>query len=190
MEYRRDKLLAARSQLLTAIDLFHGEGDPISVHTLAGAAAEMLESLCRASGVAPFTDHVHASFPDKSLKDIWRIRNLYRNAFKHADGDDTDVMTQFDEQANDFLIYVAVEDYLRLRRKSPVSMQVFQVWFIAVHEDRLQPDINPTPFRTAFPGIGAHSRGTQKEALRRMIALKSEDTDLLAQPNTEALVLA
>ena len=179
----------ARSQLLTAIDLHLLHRDPVSVHTLAGVAAEIIETLCRAEGLGAFLDHTHASFPTKSLKDIWAIRNLYRNAFKHAERDDADVIAQFDEEVNDFLIYVAVDDYLRLRRRSPIVMQVFQVWFIAVHEERLAGDIDPGPFRLAFPGIQTMDRRQQKRVALQVLAEQEHDAGLLRHPHTEPMSL-
>jgi hypothetical protein len=53
-------LVVARSQLLTAIDLFFNDRDPISVHALGGNAREMLESLCRLAAVEPITELVLA----------------------------------------------------------------------------------------------------------------------------------
>src|SRR5450759_3861960 len=76
-------LLIARSQLLTAIDILFSHGDPISVHTLAGAAREILEGLCRLEGIEPMTDFILKDHPEKSRKDIWNAMNLYRNCFKH-----------------------------------------------------------------------------------------------------------
>jgi hypothetical protein len=43
--------LVARSQLLTAIDLFFEDRDPVSVQALAGNARELLERLCRLRGI-------------------------------------------------------------------------------------------------------------------------------------------
>jgi hypothetical protein len=76
-------LLIARSQLLTAIDLFFADKDPISVHTLAGAAREILEELCRLDEIEPMTEFILKDHPNKFRKDIWSAMNLYRNCFKH-----------------------------------------------------------------------------------------------------------
>jgi hypothetical protein len=51
-------------------------GDPISVHTLAGAAREILEGLCRLEGIEPMTDFILKDHPRKSRKDIWNAMNL------------------------------------------------------------------------------------------------------------------
>src|ERR1035437_4674844 len=76
-------LLVARSQLLTAIDLFFADSDPISVHTLAGAAREILEDLCRLKSIEPMTEFILKDHPNKSRRDIYNALNLYRNVFKH-----------------------------------------------------------------------------------------------------------
>lgn len=191
MANRLDKLLIARSQLLTAIDLHFDCKDAISVHTLAGAASEIIESLCRSASVAPFTEHIRQTFPEKTQEDIWRIRNLYRNAFKHADRDDSDVIAQFKDINNDFMIYVASEDYLRLRKKAPVPIQVFQVWFGAVHEDRLfSTSVDKKPYREAFPSICSMSRKKQKHQGKMTVARFLADEELLADLKTEPIDLA
>jgi hypothetical protein len=61
----------ARSQLLTAIDLFFNDRDPISVHALAGNAREILESLCRLAAVEPITELFLRDYPHKPKKDIY-----------------------------------------------------------------------------------------------------------------------
>ena len=77
-------LVVARSQLLTAIDLFFNDRDPISVHALAGNAREILESLCRLAAVEPITELFLRDPPHKPKKEIYAALNLYRNCFKHV----------------------------------------------------------------------------------------------------------
>ncbi|MEO8631598.1 MAG: hypothetical protein ABI612_26410 [Betaproteobacteria bacterium] len=45
------KLDAAKNQLATAIWFYFEDRDPISVHTLATAAAEIIDRLCDANGI-------------------------------------------------------------------------------------------------------------------------------------------
>ncbi len=61
-------LVVARSQLLTAIDLFFNDRDPISVHALAGNDREILESLCRLAAVEPITELFSRDHPHKPEK--------------------------------------------------------------------------------------------------------------------------
>lgn len=181
--------MIARCQLLTAIDLHFEDKDAVSIHTLAGAASEIIESLCRSIAIKPMTEDIRCMFPEKTCQEIWKIRNLYRNAFKHADRSDADVIAQFKEVTNDYMIYVGVADYLRLRKASPVPMQVFHTWFSAVHEDRLSSAVNKQPYRDKFPGIRSMSRVDQKRMGKEAIASYLADPQLLRDPRTEAMIL-
>jgi hypothetical protein len=188
-------LLIARSQLLTAIDIFFSHGDPISVHTLAGAAREILEGLCRLEGIEPMTDFILKDHPEKSRKDIWNAMNLYRNCFKHLGrtaeerADDQFTLQQFKETDNDFLLYVCVEDYVRFRKAMPITYQVFQAWFAALHLDLLVDEPKSASFRRAFPTLAQQNRFEQKIRGREMIDLLANDRELLADPRTEPLNL-
>ena len=44
-------------------------------------------------------------------------------------------LDQFNDTKNEYLIYVCVEDYIRLRGAMPIPMQIFQMWFVALHAD-------------------------------------------------------
>jgi len=189
-------LLIARAQLLTAIDLFFADADPVSVHTLAGAAREILEKLCRIEHIEPMTDFILRDHPGKSQNDIWNAMNLYRNCFKHvgktAEEREVDqaTLSQFEETDNDFLLYVCVEDYVRLRRAMPVDFQVFQAWFSEVHMALLSDPSRAESFRRLFPGMAQQSRAEQKRRGVETIATWMNNKELLADPQTEARDLA
>jgi hypothetical protein len=68
---RLTPLTVARSQILTAIELFFADKDPVSVQALAGNARELLEGLCRQAGVQPMTHLIFQDHPDKPKKDIY-----------------------------------------------------------------------------------------------------------------------
>jgi hypothetical protein len=53
---RLTPFMVARSQLLTAIELFFADKDPVSVQALTGNARELLEELCCQIGVEPVTE--------------------------------------------------------------------------------------------------------------------------------------
>ena len=188
-------LKVARSQLLTAVDIFFSDGDPISVHTLAGASQEILERLCRLDGVEPMTDFILKDHPTKSRKEILAAMRLYRNCFKHLGETlakreaDQATLDQFDDVQNEFLLYVCVEDYVRLRKAMPVAFQVFQVWFTALHLDLLVAEKSSSAFQTAFPELAQMERTEQKRRGREMIRLMQNDSALLADSRTEPLVL-
>lgn len=185
----------ARSQLLTAIDLFFEDRDAVSVQALAGNARELLESLCRLRGIEPMTELLLRDHPGRPKKDIYAALNLYRNCFKHvgdteaARKDDQLTLDQFDDSKNDYLLYVCVEDYLRLRGKSPVAMQILQAWFCALHVELLtQPELGEI-FLRAFPGIREMSRDQQKRGGLGVLRKFENDTTLLSHPDTEPVIL-
>jgi|307.fasta_scaffold37763_1 hypothetical protein len=188
-------LFAARSQLLTAIDLFFTDGDPVSVHALAGNAREILESLCRLAAVEPITELLLRDHPNKPKKDIYPALNRYRNCFKHVGktweerrGEQV-ILNQFDDTKNEYLLYVCVEDYLRLRGSSPFPMQVLHAWFCAVHGELIGSCSSRRKFPSLFPAISHMTRNQQKRAALGVIKRSSDDPQVLANPQTEALLV-
>jgi hypothetical protein len=187
--------LVARSQLLTAIDLFFENRDPVSTQALSGNARELLESLCRLRGVEPMTELLMRDHPGRPKRDIYKALNLYRNCFKHLGDteaerkDDQLRLVLFDDTKNEFLLYICVEDYLRLRKKCPVVMQIFLAWFCALYVERLKAREIGDIFLRAFPGIREMTRDQQKrEALAVLYKYKS-DANLLSHPDTEPHIL-
>lgn len=107
-------LTVARSQLLTAIELFCADKDPVSVQALAGNARELLEELCRQAHIQPMTELLLQDHPGRAKKDIYAALNLYRNCFKHLGKteeerlENQNIFNQFDDSKNDYLLYVCV----------------------------------------------------------------------------------
>ena len=169
-------LTVARSQLLTAIDLFFDDKDPISVQSLAGNARELLESLCRVEAIEPMADMLLADHPGRDKKWLYGAVNLYRNCFKHlgktaaARDEDQKTLDQFNDGVNEFLLYLCVEDYVRLRNAMPIPFQVLQAWFVAMHIDLLDGSRDPEIFSSAFPGIREMTRLEQKRRGRVIVA--------------------
>jgi len=188
-------LVAARSQLLTAIDLFFNDRDPVSVHALAGNAREILESLCRLAAVAPITELFLRDHPHKPKKDIYPALNVYRSCFKHVGKtweerkDYQAIFNQFDDSKNECLLYVCVEDYLRLRGSSPFPMQVLHAWFCAVHVDLVDTACSRQKFANLFPDISRMNRYQQKRAALNVIQRSSDDPQVLANPQTEPILI-
>ncbi|HYC02493.1 MAG TPA: hypothetical protein VED40_04325 [Azospirillaceae bacterium] len=186
------KFLVARYQLLTAIDLFLNDRDPVSVHTLAGAAREIIEVLCRSAGISPFMDEIRSNFPERSHKSLYETVNLYRNSFKHAGAgkDDADILSQCSDEANDYLLYVCTEDYLRLRKAAPIEIQVMHAWFACMHFDRLAPAVDKTRWLPLFPGIQGVSRLDAKRMALAALFEARLDEELMSHPKTEPSALS
>ena len=186
--------MVARSQLLTAIELFFADKDPISVQALAGNARELLEELCHQAGVEPITELLLRDHPGKLREDIYDAMNLYRSCFKHLGKteikrrEDLAALDQFDDSINEYLLYVCVEDYVRLRKAMPIPMHVLHGWFCALHSDLLGPDYFAEKFIDFFKDIHQMSKPQQKRAAAAAIFRLSRNSDFLAGPTTEPLV--
>jgi hypothetical protein len=101
------KIVVARAQLVTALDLFARDKDPISIQCLACGGGEIIEALAEAHGEEPFAMHILETQPDMDRKAIRRLRNQYWNAFKHFSDrkgfarEDEDLLSRFDDTKNE-----------------------------------------------------------------------------------------
>jgi hypothetical protein len=78
------KLEAAQQQIGTAIWLYFEDRDPISVHTLAAAAGEIIGHLCRSRGVFSlreiFKQAVKPDYRDEAMRKFAEARNFFKHA--------------------------------------------------------------------------------------------------------------
>jgi hypothetical protein len=134
---RLDKEMVAARQLDTAIRLLFHDGDVVSVHTLACAAANVFRDLLKAKGGETWQDAIIQSYPGLEQQ-IHQTLVRAQNFFKHGDRDPGEHL-DFDENANDEIIIVATLEYgdlLRVgapsrRTKMTTPMSVFQLWYFA-----------------------------------------------------------
>jgi hypothetical protein len=186
------KIDVARSQLVTALDLFVRDKDPISVHCLACGGGAVIEGLAEAQAEEVFATHILQTQPDIDRRKIRGLRNTYWNAFKHFSDrggmarEDEDLIATFSDSKNDIALYIGWYDYALLRKSMPIAAQVFQVWWYALNEDKLSDGADVSIFRSAFPEIMKADRPEQKRRLRRKIEKYRDDKNLLADPATEA----
>lgn len=185
------KIDAARRQLITAIRLFFDDADPVSVYSLASNAWEVIDVLCTSGCVESFSKQARENLPaGHTLK--YYINEPCRNFFKHAAQDpNPDSSVELSESNVASILFLAVEDYIRLRQGGPVETQVFQAWYIAVFPEKVNEDdplarsIVDTA-RLAFPGIGALSASDQIALGRQVLAAARRDAGLAADPKTES----
>lgn len=183
-----DKLTVARRQLATAIELLFVGRDLVSVYSLAANAWEVIDVLCRISNIESFSVQARQNIPQG--KDLRRnyVNSPYRNFFKHADSDPQDTLPPLPDSQVDGVVFLAVEDYIRLNQKSPTQFQVFQLWYIATNPAKLDPDVASEVLAGAdemFPGIIQLSRNQQLAEGARMLHRAATDGGLLADPRTE-----
>lgn len=120
------KLEAAQRQIDCAIELWFHDGDPISIHTLAGASEVLLIDLAKHAGIAIHTteeavDPQHRAF-------MRRMIRTPRNFFKHADSDPTATL-EIEDEVNRFMLWGLVQNYPLLSKGTSLNMIVFAKHF-------------------------------------------------------------
>lgn len=183
-----DKLTVAKRQLATAIELLFAGGDTVSVYSLAANAWEVIDVLCRLENVESFSVQARQNIPrGKDLKRNY-VNSPYRNFFKHAVSDPRETVAPLPDSQVDGVVFLAVEDYIRLNQRSPTQFQVFQLWYIATNPTKLNPDVAAEVLAGAdkmFPGIVEMSRQQQLAEGARMLCRAATDDGLLTDPRTE-----
>jgi hypothetical protein len=120
------KLDAARRQLETAVTLYFHEADPVSIHTLAAAAYDVLRDLCRARGTAlMIKDWVADYVKPEFVREIRDALNASQNFLKHADRDSDAILALEPGQA-EFLLLDACWAYRRLASERLLILGVFE----------------------------------------------------------------
>lgn len=124
------KLDAARRQLETAIRLYFANGDPVSIHTLAAAAYNIVKDVNKNRGGTPlflkeeFLDYIKEGHE----KEVRKLINAAENFFKHADYDH-DAIFDFNPGHSEMLIHEACRVFQRLTGEQSFLFKLFQIWF-------------------------------------------------------------
>lgn len=154
------KLEGASRQLDTAIRLFFSDGDTVSIHTLAAAAANIFADIAehRKAGVSWRTRVRDDS--GLSTKDLKEVLHAEWNFFKHADRN-PDTALQFNELMSEDLMFMAVLECGDLQFTT-CAMQAFQIWYIAAHPEHF-PGFESVfvDARQTLPGISQLERSVQ-----------------------------
>lgn len=185
------KLKVAKRQLSTAIDLYFAGRDVVSVYSLAANAWEVVDVLCRKAGVDSFSVQAREYVPyGKDLK-LHYINSPYRNFFKHADNDSEKNLDPIPDSQVEGILFLAVEDYIRLNNCSPVQLQVYQLWYLAKHPEKLEPAASSElieGIENAFPALSSLPNEEQLARGADMLAQALKDEALLNDPRTEAML--
>jgi len=121
------KLDAAKRQLETAIRLYFNDADPVSIHTLTGAAHSILSDLNKKCGGRPM---LISDFPIKNeyRKEFKKIITEAKNYFKHADKD-PDSTIEFCPDTNDHFLFDACEKYMELTSEKVAFFIIYKAWY-------------------------------------------------------------
>jgi hypothetical protein len=122
------KLDAARRQAEVAIRLYFAEGDPVSIHTLTGAAYTLIADLSESAG---HTRTLRAQLSEALTPEgeaLFRAKLAEaQNFFKHANRDGGSVLS-FDARQTELILLDACLEYCRLAGESPPLLRLFVTW--------------------------------------------------------------
>jgi hypothetical protein len=121
------KFDVAERQLMQALQLFFDSRDPVSIHTLAEAAAQILYDIGDAHGVRSISRDNERIRPDKK-KEWLSALHRSRNFFKHADRD-KQAFHEFKDIFNDMSLLDAVNMYIAIKKQWTPESLMFYVWF-------------------------------------------------------------
>lgn len=183
----------ARALLGAALHLFLRDKDPYSVHALACGGSELIEGLAETAGLATLSKHIMGLQSDIDMRKIRGLRNQYWNAIKHfynhtgkTAREDEELMADFSDVANDAVLFMGWLDYMMLVNRLLIEVQVFQVWWYATNESRMNPDADPTSWSSVFTGIAGQYRQEQKRRMRRTLQKYRKYKEILTDMRTEA----
>ena len=121
------KLDAALRQLQTAILLYFNSRDPVSIHTLAAAAYNLLRDI-RNSRKEVFEMFKDAGGIPSQYKKVFRdLLSKSENFFKHADRDPNEVHL-FRTEGTEILLIDACDAYVRMTGEEPEYIALFKRW--------------------------------------------------------------
>jgi hypothetical protein len=168
--------------------LFFAGRDVVSVYSLATNAWEIIDVLCIKTGIDSLSVQTRLNVPEgKDLKRNY-INSPYRNFFKHADNDGDQTLSPLPDSQVEGVLFLAVEDYIRLNGRSPVQLQVFQLWYLAKYPEKLDAAIAGELMEevaSAFPGLPSLSRDAQLALGAQVLAHAAEDEELANDLRTE-----
>ena len=182
------KRIVAQRQLVAAIRLLFNEADLVPVYSLAANAWEIIDTLATRAGIDSISNQAREQIPlDRDLKYHY-INSPYRNFFKHADRDPDASVPPLNDGNVESIVFLAVEDYLRLFGMSPIEFQVYQLWYLAKYAEKLSTKAMARvldEIRVTFPNIRELTRGEQLSMARSALASAQADADLKKDSRTE-----
>jgi hypothetical protein len=131
------KLDCARRQLEMGIELYFMERDPVSIHTLAGAARQLLVDINKHRGGKPLMTEIEALKGIVILgkeKELSQLFKKAENFFKHADYD-PEAIIDFAPEFNEVVLWEASVKYYELTSETTPVMGAIKIWFAARHPD-------------------------------------------------------
>ena len=148
------KLDAVRRQLGTAIALWANDGDPISIHTLAFAAHQIVHDLNRQQGGPPLLLDEPSIRPEKK-HDYANIVKRDANFFKHADNrgkgkQKPEMEIEFDPNSNEFFIALTILALQFIKQDLTELEIAFYTWY-RINRPEMLTDTGRELFERSVP---------------------------------------
>jgi hypothetical protein len=147
---RISKLDAALRQLRTAISLWFNEEDPVSVHTLAYAAYEIIHTISKKRDPnreallfdSPFVKDEKRSEANKAIKS-------HANFFKHGDRDG-EAVVEFNPELSQWFILYGIRGRELCGEQIALREQVF-LWWLYLHNPEILTESGRQAIAEAIP---------------------------------------
>jgi hypothetical protein len=157
------KLEAAKKQLQTAITLWFCDVDPISAHSLAYAAYEVIQAVSKAKNPNRpdlLLDSTNVR-PDqrKAFNEAFRAAG---NFFKHGDRDPLATLT-FSPEITEIFIYYAIWGFHFSGEKLPDEFTIFEIWIAITLPHMLSEDVRKVLVSRGLIDEFEAMRGMQKQ---------------------------
>lgn len=137
------KIDAARRQTDQAIRLFFSDQDAISIHSLAGAAHQILRNMVGEKNSVGLYDGLLKIVKPARKKELIGKLNQAKNFFKHADRKNEEKII-FRPETNEFILYDNTALYEQKTGELTDLMKIFKVWFNlkhTKHDKKFLPDL-------------------------------------------------
>jgi hypothetical protein len=155
------------------------------------AGGEVAERLASNAGAAPFIEHILATFPKRKVGEIRQIQRQFSNAFKHAttrngeDRNDQEIISSFDPEVNNHTLFVGWHDFMLSGSPTPIEAQVFTAWYFARHPEKINPDVDMSPFEQIFPNLSSAKPRRQLHRLRDVIRKQKKNGAVMEDTRTD-----
>lgn len=133
------KIDAARRQVETAIHLWLDSSDPVSVHTLAAAAHQVLHDLGTKQGHPSILRGLIVVRPEYRKK-VAKALVKAENFLKHADKDPQQVL-DFNPEATEILLLDAVITYEIFTGKVVPLLSTFKLWMFLNRPEFMEKEV-------------------------------------------------
>jgi hypothetical protein len=154
-----NRLDVAKRQLATAIKLYLSEDDPVSIHTLASAAAELLDRIAGRTSIR--NDLLARAEAVGRRREISDKLNRAKTFFKHGATDPNETLAEFSDDQNLYLIVQACYA-LHIVGDSIPEAQIFTSWLSVIEPELFVSPPNQEMIFGVFGDIRSASRDEQK----------------------------